>query len=75
MPNKQLTQTGLNRAMWIMLKKLGGKINIPGRLLEMPNPNDAMQVQYDPGSDSFTLSLHKVKEQKQSIIIQQGNLN
>ena len=70
MPNKQLTQTGINRAMWIMLKKLKGKITIPGRALEEPNTDDAMQIQYDPSTDSFTFSLHKIPDEKKSPIIQ-----
>lgn len=72
MPNKKLTQTGLNRAMWVMLKRLGGKITIPEGALEKPNPDDAMQIQYDPSVRSFTLSLHKVKEKTKSLIIQPG---
>ncbi len=72
MPNKKLTQVGLNRAMWVMLRRLGGKITIPEGALERPNPDDAMQIQYDPSVKSFTFSLHKVKEQKQSLIIQPG---
>ncbi len=72
MAGKHLTQTGLNRAMWFMLKSLGGKVTIPERAIEKPNPDDAMQIQYDPSVKSFTFSLHKVKEQKQSLIIQPG---
>lgn len=72
MPNKKLTQTGLNRAMWYMLKSLGGKVTIPERAIEKPNPEDAMQIQYDPTVKSFTLSLHKVKTEEKSLIIQPG---
>lgn len=72
MPNKQLTQTGINRAMWIMLKKLGGKITIPEGALESPNVDDAMQIQHDPSTKRFVFSLHKVKGEKKSPIIQLG---
>ncbi len=53
-----------------MLKKLGGKHTIPERALEQPNVDDAMQIQYDPSTKSFTFSLHKVKGEKKSPIIQ-----
>lgn len=58
---KQLTQAGINRAMWIMLRKLGGKTTIPEGALEQPNKDDAMQIQYDPSVKSFVFSLHKIK--------------
>ena len=61
---KELTQTGLNRAMWIMLKKLGGKVIINERDLENPNKEDAMLVQHCPNEHCFVLSLHKVKDNK-----------
>lgn len=75
MPNKKLTQTGLNRAMWIMLHKLEGKIIIPEGLLEKPNVEDAIQIQYDPSIKSFIFSLHKVRENQTSVILQPGMLN
>ncbi len=68
MPHKQLTQAGLNRAMWIMLKRLGGKVAIPERLLEQPNPDDAIEIKYDPSVKSFVFELHKVRAQDKSII-------
>ena len=72
---KRLTQTGINRAMWIMLKCLNGRVVIPGRALEEPNVDDAMQIQHDPSTDSFIFTLHKVKGEKKSPIIQPRYLN
>ena len=71
MPNKQLTQTGLNRALFQMVKKLGGKVVIPDIALAVPNPDDAMLIQYHPNEKVFVFSLHKVKDNKNisSIII------
>ena len=62
MAGKQLTQVGLNRAMWLMLKRLGGKIIIPEHLIENPNQEDAMKIQHDPAMKVFVFSLHKVKD-------------
>ena len=64
MQRKQLTQTGLNRAMWIMLRKLGGRVVIREHDLENPNIEDAMEIQHDPAAKVFVFSLHKVKDNK-----------
>ena len=70
---KNLTQVGMHRAMWVMLKRLGGKIVIPERQIESPNQDDAMKIQYDPATKVFVLSLHKVKDNVNiSDIIVQG---
>ena len=66
---KELTQTGLNRAMWIMLKKLGGKIVIPEYDIEKSNVEDAMLIQHCPNEHMFVFSLHKVKDNNISNII------
>ena len=72
---KELTQAGLNRAMWIMLKKLGGKIAISEHQIEIPNAEDAMLVQHCPNEHMFVFSLHKVKDNKNisNIIIPSRN--
>ena len=67
--NKQLTQVGLNRAMWIMLKRLLASekrdvVIIHEKHLEMPNLDDAMKIQYDPLVGAFIFSLHKAKDNK-----------
>jgi len=70
---KELTQTGLNRAMWIMLKKLGGKVVIRESDLENPNHEDAMLIQHSPNEHVFVFSLHKTKKSMSNIIIPSVN--
>ena len=69
MTGKQLTQTGLNRAMFIMLKRLGGQIAIKEHAIENPSPEDAMKVQHDPASKVFVFSLHRVRKSISQILV------
>ena len=66
--SKVLTQTGLNRAMYIMLRKLGGKIVIRDSDIDSPDKEDAMLIQYHPSDHVFVLSLHKAKDENNIII-------
>lgn len=72
MPNKQLTQAGINRCIWAMLKQLGGKFVISEREVERTNTEDAIRIDHDPSIQTFTMSIHKVKNKKDSLIIQPG---
>ena len=58
---KELTQMGLNRAMFLMLKKLGGKVVISEGEIEHSNKEDAMLIQHHPADHVFVLSLHRVR--------------
>ncbi len=62
MPGKELNQVGLNRAMFVMLKWLGGRIVIKAHEIENGNTDDAMKIQYDPDSKVFVFTLHKAKD-------------
>ena len=72
MAGKQLTQAGLNKVIWSLLRRVGGKFTISERAIETPDPDDAIRIQHDPSIKSFTLSLHKVKKEDKSLIIQPG---
>ena len=61
MANKQLSQTGINRVMWHLLRtQQDGKFTIPEHAIDRPNPEDAIRIDYDPSVKSFTLSAHKI---------------
>ena len=68
MPNKELSQAGLNRVMWHLLRKQkDGRFTIPLNAIDQPNPEDAIQIQYDPSVKSFTLSAHKIRPNAKAV--------
>ena len=69
---KKLTQAGINRVIWHLLKRVGGKINIPERAIDGVNTDDAIRIDYDPSLKTFTFSLHKIKKPEDAIIVQPG---
>jgi len=79
MSNKTLTQTGLNRVIWHLLKgRKDGKFTIHERDIEQPNPEEAIKINYDSSSKSFILSAHKIKANRKeasSIILPSGVMN
>lgn len=77
MANKRITQKGMHKVLWKLLKKAGGTFTISDREITEARPNDAVRIVYDPSIKSFTLSLHKLKESDQlsDIIVTPGNLN
>lgn len=78
MANKQLSQAGLNRVIWHLLRTQNdGKFTIPESAI-MPNPEAAVKIQYDSSTKSFILSAHVINplERKEStIILPNGLLN
>lgn len=70
MPHKQLTQAGLNKVIWHLLKRIGGKFTISEKAVEAPSLTAAIRIDHDAATKTFTLSLQKVKKPKQSLIIQ-----
>jgi len=79
MSRKTLSQAGLNRVIWHLLReRQDGKFTIPENAIDKPNPEDAIQIQYDPSVKSFTLSAHKIKANRKevsSIILPSGVMN
>ncbi|MCK9482792.1 MAG: hypothetical protein WC372_10985 [Candidatus Neomarinimicrobiota bacterium] len=66
---KMLTQAGLNRVLWKLLHAVGGKFSISTRNLNNFEQDKAIKIDYDIGSDTFTLSLTRVKPEEESRII------
>ena len=54
--NKQLTQLGINRALWKLLMNKGGKLRITAAELSNLPVNAALKAEYLPGSDSFVIT-------------------
>ena len=79
MINKKLTQTGLNRVIWHLLReRQDGKFTIHERDIEQPNPEEAIKINYDSSSKSFILSAHKIRADRKevsSIILPSGVMN
>jgi hypothetical protein len=70
---KTLSQVGLNRVIWHLLKtQPDGRFTIPEHAIDEPNPEDAIRIDYDPSVKSFTLSAHKIRAPRPSLIIQPG---
>ncbi len=71
MANKHLTQQGLNRVIFKILKMLPDqKIVISERELEQKSL-DAIKIQHDPTTKQFVLSVHRLKrkEVKSTLIL------
>ena len=60
---KQLNQNGLLGIFRKIIKDAGG-INISFKALEQIPTDEGIKTQYDPETDSFTLSIVKIKRQK-----------
>ncbi len=74
MAGKQLTQAGLNKTIWNMLKRLGGKFQITEHELAVMS-DDAIKIQHDPVTKTFYFSLCQAKEDEKSNILLPNGLN
>lgn len=73
MAHKQITQTGLNRAMWRMLVALGGKFVVKASDVETVNSNAAIKIDHVESKDEFVFRLIRTPDApKQSLIITPG---
>lgn len=68
MPGKQLTQAAINRVIWLMLRRLGGKFVCSEQDIETPS-DDALKIQHYPGDQNFVFTMTKEAEAKESNII------
>lgn len=75
--HRNLTQAGMNRVIWHMLKALGGTFKISHKDLEAVNPDIAIRVDHTESTDIFTLSLQhlNVMAQDNSKIIESHIIN
>lgn len=72
MPHRQLTQAGMNRVVWKMLKALGGTFTISNRELDIIDPNIAVRVDHQASTDTFKFTLQRLNDivkDKNKIII------
>lgn len=70
MAHKQITQAGLNRAMWRMLAALGGKFTVKAKDIEQVKANSAIKIDHIEARDEFVFRLIRMPEApKQSLII------
>ena len=67
MAGKQLTQAGINRVIWHLLKKVGGKFVISEADLAMDS-EDAIKIQHHPSDDVFVFELAKAPPEKKTVI-------
>ena len=73
MAHKQITQAGLNRAMWRMLAALGGKFVVKASDVESIRSNAAIKIDHVESKDEFIFRLVRMPEApKQSLIITPG---
>ncbi len=73
MAHKQITQAGLNRAMWRMLVALGGKFVIKASDVETTRSNAAIKIDHVESTDEFIFRLVRMPEApKQSLILTPG---
>ncbi len=73
MAHKQITQAGLNRAMWRMLAALGGKFVVKASDVESIRSNAAIKIDHIESRDEFVFRLVRAPEApKQSLIITPG---
>lgn len=73
MAHKQITQAGLNRAMWRMLVALGGKFVVKASDVEKVNANAAIKIDHIEARDEFVFRLVRVPDVKEkSLIITPG---
>ncbi len=68
MPGKHLTQAALNRAIWILVRRLGGKVVISEQEIGIPS-DDALKIQHYPKDGNFVFTLTKEAEGEKSPII------
>lgn len=70
MAHKNITQAGLNRAMWRMLAALGGKFVVKAADIETIRSNAAIKIDHVESRDEFVFRLVRVPEApKKSLII------
>ena len=73
MAHKNITQAGLNRAMWRMLAALGGKFVVKASDIETVRSNAAIKIDHVASRDVFVFRLIRMSEApKQSLIITPG---
>ena len=60
--HRELTQAGMNRVIWHMLKALGGKFTISYKKLEAVNSEIAIRVDHIESTDTFALSLQRFSD-------------
>ena len=68
-PHRQLTQTGINRVLWLMLHALGGKFEVSNADITTVNQEVGIRIDHNSTTDKFTLSLQRLQEKQQSNII------
>lgn len=73
MAHKQITQAGLNRAMWRMLAALGGKFVVKASDVECVKANSAIKIDHVESADEFIFRLVRMPDvPKKSLIITSG---
>lgn len=68
MAGKQLTQAGINKTIWNMLRQLGGKFHITEQELARVSA-DAIKIQHDPATKTFYFSICEVRDEEKSNLV------
>lgn len=75
--HRQLTQAGMNRAIWHMLRALKGRFTISFKQLQAVDPNIAIRVDHIESTDTFVLSLQRLNDMAKdnSVVIDTHNVD
>ena len=63
--HRNLTQAGMNRVIWHMLKALNGKFTISYKDLQAVNPDIAIRVDHIESTDTFEFQLQGLTDMAQ----------